>query len=75
MPAPTAGLCGSCRHQRVVRNTRGSSFSLCERSREDDQYPRYPRLPVTSCPGYEPRDKQAVRRLGATPPRDREPGG
>jgi hypothetical protein len=57
MPTVPAGLCDSCRHQRVVRNTRGSSFSLCERSRtEPDRFPRYPRLPVTSCQGYEPRD-------------------
>ncbi len=39
----------------LVRNTRGSSFSLCERSRTDPSYPRYPRLPVTSCRGHEPR--------------------
>ncbi|HWC27943.1 MAG TPA: hypothetical protein VG474_15240 [Solirubrobacteraceae bacterium] len=55
MPGPPAGLCDSCRHQQVVRNTRGSSFSLCRRSREDERYPRYPRLPVLSCPGHEPR--------------------
>jgi hypothetical protein len=48
-----AGLCDSCRHQRLVRNTRGSAFSLCERSREDERYPRYPRTPVLSCPGFE----------------------
>jgi hypothetical protein len=48
-----SGLCDSCVHQRVVRNTRGSSFSLCERSRTDPAYPRYPRLPVIECPGYE----------------------
>jgi DNA-3-methyladenine glycosylase I len=54
MPSPSAGLCDSCRHQRVVRNTRGSSFSLCRRSTEDERFPRYPRIPVTSCPGYEP---------------------
>jgi DNA-3-methyladenine glycosylase I len=54
MPSPSAGLCDSCRHQRVVRNTRGSSFSLCRRSTEDDRFPRYPRIPVTSCTGYEP---------------------
>jgi hypothetical protein len=52
---PAVGLCDSCRHQQVVRNTRGSSFSLCRRSREDERYPRYPRLPVLRCPGYEPR--------------------
>ncbi|HTA12762.1 MAG TPA: hypothetical protein VK765_05005 [Solirubrobacteraceae bacterium] len=36
-----------------MRNTRGSTFSLCRRSREDPGFPRYPRLPVLSCPGYE----------------------
>jgi hypothetical protein len=68
MPGPPAGLCDSCRHQQVVRNTRGSSFSLCRRSREDDRYPRYPRLPVASCPGHEPRgpeDEEAAAEGGA----------
>ena len=51
-----AGLCDSCRHQRLVHTTRGSTFSLCERSRtEPDRYPRYPRLPVTACRGHERR--------------------
>jgi len=54
-PRPPAGLCDTCRHQRLVRNTRGSEFSLCERSRTDPAYPRYPRLPVAECPGHEPR--------------------
>jgi hypothetical protein len=48
-----AGLCDTCRHQRVVRNTRGSEFSLCERSKTDPTYPRYPRLPVLACEGHE----------------------
>ena len=49
-----AGLCDTCVHQRVVKNTRGSTFSLCERSKtEPNRYPRYPRLPVTECAGYE----------------------
>jgi hypothetical protein len=56
MPSVPAGLCDTCRHQRIVRTTRGSSFSLCERSKvEPDRYPRYPRLPVIACPGYERR--------------------
>jgi hypothetical protein len=54
--APPAGLCDSCAHQRIVRNTRGSSFSLCERSKTDPAYPRYPRVPVVECPGYERRE-------------------
>lgn len=51
---PAAGLCDSCRHQRLVRNTRGSRFSLCLRSLDSDAYPRYPPTPVRSCPGFEP---------------------
>jgi hypothetical protein len=65
--APTgqpAGLCDSCRHQRLVPNTRGSVFSLCERSRTEPEFRRYPPLPVLSCPGFEPRppDEFAVSR-------------
>ena len=48
-----AGLCDSCVHQQVVRNTRGSTFSLCLRHRtEPERYPKYPRLPVRECVGY-----------------------
>ncbi|HEX3278310.1 MAG TPA: hypothetical protein VHR40_07290 [Thermoleophilaceae bacterium] len=47
-----AGLCDSCRHQKVIRNTRGSVFSMCERSKTDPSFPKYPRLPVTQCRGY-----------------------
>ena len=57
--APTnAGLCDSCRHQQLVHNTRGSTFSLCRRSRTDPAYPRYPRLPVCECAGYEPSEER-----------------
>jgi hypothetical protein len=56
---PPAGLCDTCRHQRLVDTTRGSQFSLCELSREDDDYPRYPRVPVRACPGYEGRTEPA----------------
>jgi len=55
-PGGRAGLCEACVHRQEVRNTRGSSFSLCGLSREDPAYPRYPRLPVLACPGYEPRE-------------------
>ncbi|MBA2630104.1 MAG: hypothetical protein H0U84_03655 [Thermoleophilaceae bacterium] len=48
-----AGLCDTCRHQRVIRNTRGSAFSMCGRSKEEPRFPKYPRLPVERCPGYE----------------------
>ena len=49
------GLCDSCRHQRIVRTRRGSVFTLCELSKVDADFPKYPRVPVTSCRGHEPR--------------------
>lgn len=52
---PRFGLCSACAHQQLVRNTRGSVFSLCLRSRTDPAYPRYPRVPVLRCPGFERR--------------------
>lgn len=55
MSRPDAGLCERCRHQRLIRNTRGSEFSLCELSKTDPDFPRYPRLPVTSCRGFRAR--------------------
>jgi hypothetical protein len=50
---PDAGLCETCLHQRVIHNTRGSTFSLCERAKIDPAFPKYPRLPVIECRGWE----------------------
>jgi hypothetical protein len=61
---PPAGLCDSCVHQQLVRTTRGSVFSLCRRSREDPAYPKYPRLPVLACAGYESRHLTEQPRAG-----------
>jgi hypothetical protein len=59
---PDPGLCEACVHQKLVRNTRGSEFSLCERSKDEpDRYPKYPRLPVAACPGYEERTSGSPR--------------
>jgi len=52
-PRDPVGLCAACRHARVVRTPR-STFWLCERSREETSYDRYPRLPVLRCAGFEP---------------------
>jgi hypothetical protein len=53
--SPEPGLCSTCVHQQVVKTGRGSIFSLCLRHRtEPERYPKYPRLPVTRCAGYEP---------------------
>jgi hypothetical protein len=40
----------------VIRNTRGSEFSLCELSKTDPAFPRYPRLPVRACDGFVERE-------------------
>jgi hypothetical protein len=63
-PTP-AGLCDTCVHQQIVRTTRGSEFSLCRRSRTDPRFPKYPRLPVAACRGYERR--AAPEPTGAAP--------
>jgi hypothetical protein len=56
--AAPVSLCDSCVHQQIVRNTRGSVFSLCRRSRDEpDRFPRYPRVPVLACPGFQERSE------------------
>jgi hypothetical protein len=49
------GLCADCRFMRLVESDRGSTFYLCERSAGDPGFPKYPRLPVLQCRGYEPK--------------------
>lgn len=48
-----AGLCMDCRFARVIRSDRGSVFYQCTKSFEDPRFPKYPRLPVLDCSGYE----------------------
>lgn len=54
----SAGLCATCAHVRLVVTPR-SRFVLCEKSREDARFARYPRLPVSACDGYTPRGEGA----------------
>jgi hypothetical protein len=46
------GLCANCIHARRITSDRGSVFLLCELSKTDPQFEKYPRLPVLSCSGY-----------------------
>lgn len=62
------GLCARCAQMRLVVTPR-SEFLLCERSKHDPSYPRYPRLPVRECAGFEP-----VRTHEAPPGSDPERG-
>lgn len=52
-PDQAWGLCGRCRFRKENRNNRGSVFLFCRRSESDERYPKYPRLPVQRCDGYE----------------------
>ncbi len=49
------GLCADCQYVRRVKSARGSTFYFCERSAGDPNFPKYPRLPVIQCSGYEPK--------------------
>jgi hypothetical protein len=51
------GLCAACVFARRIESARGSRFVLCERSRTDPTFPKYPRLPVIACAGYAPKSK------------------
>jgi hypothetical protein len=48
-----AGLCANCKHVRRILSDRGSVFYLCQLSKTDPRFPKYPPLPVTACDGYE----------------------
>ncbi len=52
-PDPRVGLCSVCTHVKVVGNRRGSRYYLCELSRTDNRFVRYPSLPMDECPGFE----------------------
>ena len=47
------GLCASCVFMRRIVSDRGSVFYFCERSLTQPEFPKYPRLPVRTCAGYE----------------------
>lgn len=47
------GLCVECAHVRRVPSSRGSIFYRCARAEVDARFPKYPRLPVIQCAGYE----------------------
>ncbi|MGA3044523.1 MAG: hypothetical protein ABSF54_27435 [Bryobacteraceae bacterium] len=66
------GLCATCAHVEIVRSDRGSVFYLCKLSASDPRFPKYPRLPVLSCIGYEKTVSERTRRSTAEPESGRE---
>jgi hypothetical protein len=53
------GLCGTCRHPKLNETRRGTVYLRCTRAEWDAALSRYPRLPVTQCPGFEQREERA----------------
>ena len=51
--AVKAGLCDSCKHVQVNKSDRGPVYYFCRLSASDARFPKYPRLPVVTCAGYE----------------------
>ena len=47
------GLCAKCVRSKEIRSDRGSLFTLCTRGLTDPAWPKYPRLPVLQCTGFE----------------------
>jgi hypothetical protein len=52
-PPVNRGLCGSCVHAQVIPSQKGTEFVRCGLSFSDARFPRYPRLPVVGCDGYQ----------------------
>ena len=53
-------LCETCAWMRAVVTPKGSRFLLCQLSKSDPAYPKYPRQPVVRCSGYE--EKKSANR-------------
>lgn len=48
----SVSLCESCSFAREIVSGKGSRFLLCEKSRTDERFPKYPRQPVVRCHGF-----------------------
>jgi hypothetical protein len=48
------GLCGGCRHASLNQTRRGPAYLRCTRAAWDSRLPRYPNLPISDCPGFQP---------------------
>jgi len=48
------GLCADCRNMRSIVTDRGSTFYQCQLAATNPDFPKYPRLPVLRCAGYQP---------------------
>jgi hypothetical protein len=45
-------LCDTCAWMREIVTPKGSRFLLCQFSKSDPAYPKYPPQPMVGCGGY-----------------------
>ena len=50
-------LCETCALMREVVTPKGSRFLLCQLSKTDTAYPKYPPQPVVRCDGYRKKEQ------------------
>jgi len=48
----TKSLCETCFHRKEVVSGKGSRFLMCQLSKTDRRFPKYPPQPVIRCEGY-----------------------
>jgi hypothetical protein len=60
----THSLCETCASMREVITPKESRFFLCQLSRTDPAFPKYPPQPVVRCDGYRPRDNKEQETQG-----------
>jgi hypothetical protein len=53
-----AGLCARCSFMKKITSAKGSVFYQCGRSATDPRFPKYPRLPVLRCRGFEEKSRE-----------------
>lgn len=63
-----AGLCGNCRHALLNQTRRGPVYLRCQLASIDEAFPRYPRLPVLRCSGYQPLEQRGADEPGSSGP-------
>ena len=49
-----SGVCRNCAYGRWLKTGGGGEIILCRLSDSDARFPKYPRLPMLSCPGWSP---------------------
>lgn len=50
------GLCLTCTHSRAIKHPHGGDpYWRCGLADTNNRFPKYPRLPVLQCIGYEPK--------------------